>query len=291
MSMHPSSSELEYLDDLLIEQAVHGLSDAERVELDQLSRRFKVTDDDRFESAIAALDLAAYCGQRPDEMPADLRQRVLEDAPHYVTAEDPASALDSGEIDRVVLPMSTLQPPKPAVWTSREKWFGLAAAASLLIALASLLGLFGSPGGYEQPGRTIPSLAQQYQDLVDSEGTVAVAWAVNDNSGGSQPAGNVVWNNDRQEGFMRLDGLAVNDPTVEQYQLWIFDSARSDELPVDGGVFDVTSEGEIIIPVDARLPITEATRFAITIEQPGGVVKSERERLPLLAVIEEAAAP
>jgi hypothetical protein len=38
---------------------------------------------------------------------------------------------------------------------------------------------------------------------------------------------------------MSLKNLAVNDPTQNQYQLWIVDPER-DELPVDGGVFDIT---------------------------------------------------
>ncbi|MGI9519129.1 MAG: anti-sigma factor domain-containing protein [Pirellulaceae bacterium] len=290
MSMHPSTPQREHLDDLLIMQAVYGLSDSERVEMDKLARQFDLADDDRFEVAIAALDLAAVSGRVNDEMPDELRQRVLKDAPHYVTADDELSSQDSAEIDKVVLPMSTLQPRKATAWTTREKLFGLAAAASLLIALASLLGLFGSSPSTERPDRPIPSVAQQYQDLLDTAGSVSVAWTVNDTSAG-QPFGQVLWNNSQQKGFMLFEGLAVNDPAVEQYQLWIFDTQRSDELPVDGGVFDVTSEGQVIIPIDARLPINQAKMFAITIEQPGGVVKSDRERLPLLAVVEQSAAP
>ena len=55
---------------------------------------------------------------------------------------------------------------------------------------------------------------------------------------------------------------------------------------------DVTEEefvesgsGEVIVPIRAALPVREATLFAITIERPGGVVVSSRERLPLLAKV------
>ncbi|MEX0670934.1 MAG: anti-sigma factor [Pirellulales bacterium] len=100
--------------------------------------------------------------------------------------------------------------------------------------------------------------------------------------------GDVVWSQSRQQGFMRFRGLAANDPTVEQYQLWIFDADRDEDYPVDGGVFDVAasdSDGEIVVAIDARLPVGKPTLFAITVERPGGVVVSSRERLPLLAQV------
>jgi anti-sigma-K factor RskA len=66
--------------------------------------------------------------------------------------------------------------------------------------------------------------------------------------------------------------------------LWIFDPER-DEKPIDGGVFDVDKEGEVLIPIHAKLPVGKPTLFAITVEKPGGVVVSDRSRLPLLAKV------
>jgi anti-sigma-K factor RskA len=74
--------------------------------------------------------------------------------------------------------------------------------------------------------------------------------------------------------------MPVNDPGEAQYQLWIIDPER-DTHPVDGGVFNVSSSGEVIIPVQARLPVDRPTTFAITLEKPGGVVVSAG---PLLVV-------
>jgi anti-sigma-K factor RskA len=85
---------------------------------------------------------------------------------------------------------------------------------------------------------------------------------------------------------MRIRGLAANDPTVEQYQLWIFDAERNADHPIDGGVFDVAADGEVVVPMDPRLPVGRATLFAVTVEKPGGVVVSSRERLPLLAAVQ-----
>jgi hypothetical protein len=96
-------------------------------------------------------------------------------------------------------------------------------------------------------------------------------------------SGEVIWNDEKQEGYMSLENLAVNDPTKNQYQLWIVDPER-DELPVDGGVFDITlKDGKSIIPIRNALAINKPVAFVITLEQPGGVVKSKQEVVVALA--------
>jgi anti-sigma-K factor RskA len=96
----------------------------------------------------------------------------------------------------------------------------------------------------------------------------------------------VIWSDKLQRGVMEFSGLEANDPKQNQYQLWIFDADRPEATPVDGGVFDIPAgKKEVLIPIDARLPITKATLFAITVEKPGGVVVSDRKRLPLLAPV------
>jgi hypothetical protein len=97
--------------------------------------------------------------------------------------------------------------------------------------------------------------------------------------------GDVAWSKSEQRGYLRFEGLPVNDPLVEQYQLWIFDKNQDEKTPIDGGVFDITSTGEVVIPIQAKLRVREAYLFAVTIEKPGGVVVSDRSRLPLLAAV------
>ena len=63
-------------------------------------------------------------------------------------------------------------------------------------------------------------------------------------------------------------GMPVNDPTVEQYQLWIIDPERDDE-PIDGGVLDITGTGEVFVAIDAKLNVIEPAALVITIEKPG----------------------
>ncbi|MEM6937746.1 MAG: anti-sigma factor, partial [Pseudomonadota bacterium] len=91
--------------------------------------------------------------------------------------------------------------------------------------------------------------------------------------------GYVRWDNATQQGVMRLTGLPVNDPTELQYQLWIVDPLR-DSNPIDGGVFNIT-EGENLVAIDAKLEVIRPKAFALTLEQPGGVVVSAG---PLLVI-------
>ena len=95
--------------------------------------------------------------------------------------------------------------------------------------------------------------------------------------------GKVVWSDSKQQGYMTLSGIPVNDPTKAQYQLWIVDPKR-DEAPVDGGVFDIPTDGSpVVIPIVAKLLLTDPQAFVITLEQPGGVVKSKQEQVVALA--------
>ena len=112
---------------------------------------------------------------------------------------------------------------------------------------------------------------------------VRIDWTATDDPLGAGVAGDVIWDEAGQEGVMRFVGLEPNDPARNQYQLWIFDGERTPEHPVDGGVFDVGEDGEVLVPIRAKLPVAKPSLFAVTLEKPGGVVVSERERLLLLA--------
>ena len=97
-------------------------------------------------------------------------------------------------------------------------------------------------------------------------------------------SGDVVWDGHAQRGFLRLHGFVPNDPKRAQYQLWIFDAARDDRYPVDGGVFDVPpGHDEIIVPMHPTLAVSRPVAFAITVERPGGVVVSGREKVVAFA--------
>ncbi|MBA3441043.1 MAG: hypothetical protein H0T92_14355 [Pyrinomonadaceae bacterium] len=69
----------------------------------------------------------------------------------------------------------------------------------------------------------------------------------------------------------------------------MFDRQQDERYPVDGGIFDVKgTAGEIIVPIEAKIAVREPTLFALTVERPGGVVVSSRERLLLTARVPES---
>lgn len=82
---------------------------------------------------------------------------------------------------------------------------------------------------------------------------------------------------------MTLSGIPVKDPDKAQYQLWIVDP-KHDEAQAVGGVFDIPTDGSpVVIPISAKLALTNPQAFVITLEQPGGVVKSKQEKVVALA--------
>ena len=126
-------------------------------------------------------------------------------------------------------------------------------------------------------------LLQKFESLIQDESETQRLEFASASDSYKGLSGEVIWNDEKQEGYMSLENLAVNDPTKTQYQLWIVDPER-DELPVDGGVFDITQkDGTQIIPIRNALAITKPVAFVITLEQPGGVVKSKQEIVVALA--------
>jgi hypothetical protein len=149
---------------------------------------------------------------------------------------------------------------------------------------------------------------QQLAGLESRPGVVRTDWLGLDDAGLAEGphrldaglTGRVVWDPATNEGCMVFEGLAANDPTSFQYQLWIFDSTRPtghlpqfgegilSQRPVDGGVFDVDTAGavggRVIVPVRAKLPVGKAAIFAVTVEPPGGVVVSDRDVVTIAVV-------
>jgi anti-sigma-K factor RskA len=126
-------------------------------------------------------------------------------------------------------------------------------------------------------------LLQKFESLIQDESDTQRLEFASASDPYNSLSGEVIWNDEKQEGYMSLENLAVNDPTQNQYQLWIVDPER-DELPVDGGVFDITEkDGKQIIPIRNALAINKPVAFVITLEQPGGVVKSKQEVVVALA--------
>lgn len=246
-----------------------------------------------WELAAAAVELAVLrrLADPLPTLPAELAERIGRDAPaqlpRAITIGDRSASpsRDGGSVSRP--------------WLAAAGWWTAACLAGLFC------WQWSGPRRVEAPpaGATLPpALAVSLTELrgrllAEDPEAVTVAWkkakddpavvAGKDDLERAGGLGDVVWSPARQQGFMRFRGLAANDPAVAQYQLWIFDAERNEAHPVDGGVFDVPprADGDVVVRIDPRLPISRATAFAITVERPGGVVVSSRERLPLLAAL------
>ncbi|MCB9843045.1 MAG: anti-sigma factor [Phycisphaeraceae bacterium] len=129
-------------------------------------------------------------------------------------------------------------------------------------------------------------LAANRRKLLEVPDTVRLAWSPFDLP--DAPAeqrlvrGDVVWNDELQEGYLRFEGLAVNDPKVEQYQVWVIDE-RGMEQKVSGGVFNATQDGEVIVPIHPGIDVGRVALFAITIEEPGGTWVPDLKRRVVVA--------
>lgn len=279
MSLADNNSR-ERLEDLLIQRAVFGLDQNEKAELEGLLSRSGEDESLAFEYVVGALDAGwseeeARAGEI-EPMPESLRSAILAQASGLAGKREAEPVRPPDLLGRSVA--------STRGWSVREKWFGLATAASLALALFSVYSWIstGTADVSEVPlSEQWAMLEKSAPDLVNPE------WTVASETLASGVTGSVIWSDQLQQGFMKFRGLARNQADREQYQLWIFDENRSADHPVDGGVFDIAGDGEVIVPIRAKLDVANASMFAITIERPGGVVVSDRSRLPLLATVQK----
>ena len=235
------------LEELLATEATQPLSPAEESELDALLSAHPGIDSEGFELAAAAIHLAL--SGPPEPLPNALAEKL-----HRAAAQNtPAPAA-----------------PRPARGATWVAWSGWAVAASLAWFLLYT--------NWPKPAPIIPepTFAEQREVLLRDRNTRTAL--------GEDPvtgySATVVWSTVKQEGFLEVRGLAPNDPAKEQYQLWIVDPSQ--KHPVDGGVFDVQSDGTVLVRVRNPIRVKEAVAFAITKETSGGVVVSAGPHLLVL---------
>lgn len=168
---------------------------------------------------------------------------------------------------------------RPA-WRRTFPW--LITAAALVLAISSWWPRLADL----TPGVGITGLVHDWRAERARERLLAVpgverwAWGGASESG----TGDFVWDPRGQRGYLRLSGFVPNDPSRAQYQFWIFDAARDERYPVDGGVFDVPpGRSEVIVPVRASRHVSRVAAFAVTVEQPGGTVVSARDKVVAFA--------
>lgn len=270
----------EELIDLLVSDSTEGLNlDAS----ESLERLLGEDADDVRESfeqaaAIAHLALLDSAPAARTGMPSEARDRLL--GAVRAAGNDP-HRMQAPAVETAPSNVTPIAPPAANGSGGFTGWL-VAAAIALAWGTSFVLqeDLLGLRGGAVEPGVPVVQAPPTEADkratlLAEATDVITVAWnqSVDALTGVS---GDVVWSNQRQEGYMRLAGMPANDPSTSQYQLWIVDPERDAE-PVDGGVFDVAdvAGGEVIIPIEAKLGVLAPAAFAITEEQPGGVVVSE----------------
>jgi hypothetical protein len=275
--------------ELLLDDALVGLSAEEQAELDAMMSEALEAESLAFQQAAAGIALAAT---KLESLPATLQAKLEEQAAKHLSA--PTSTPTSTPTPtptRTPAPAPSPAPYPPPISRLGNRLGWLAAAACLLIAIGAwtrepreIVVTKSVFVPHDVPPPIPPTPTEERERLLAKPGTQKIEWSATKDDTSKDAAGDVVWNAAEQKGTMRFRGLARNDPKAFQYQLWIFDKTRDDKYPVDGGVFDVDQKtGDVIVPITARVQVRDAALFAITVEKPGGVVVSKRERIVLTA--------
>ncbi len=246
--------------ELLLDRTLQGLDPTEAAELARLTPPPDHPDDLAVELAAAALDLTSFPNGNLPDLPPELATRIERNAARFLA--DPAGRRGVSVVGRR---LGRVVP-----------WLGWVAAAASLALLVHDRGIGPRP---------VPVVALT-DDPIPRAPRVQLVASTHPLARGA--SGSLAWDGARQEGALQVAGLAPVDPASGCYQLWIFDSSRDRRYPIDGGMFTVPrakqgGSADQVVRIHPQIPVRAATLFAITLEPPGGVVVSDRERVLLTA--------
>jgi hypothetical protein len=263
--------------DLLVKELTEGLSaDEQRI---LAAAAPQATNEYRrgLERTAAAINLAAALADS-EPLPAVLRERLEREAQVYFAAIVTPAANEASR-DAAAATAEMRRGPAAGWW---------AAAACLLLALyawnRSPKTVF-TPVEMARRETPAPEPTPQMQRaaLLARADTLKIPLSATKDPAAAGVTGDVVWDRQAQRGYLRLVGLRYNDPSAQQYQMWIFDGDRDPRYPVDGGVFNAPTDGrEVVIPIHNLIPVYSAKAFAVTVEKAGGVVVSARDHVIVL---------
>lgn len=293
---HASSSAEQRLENLLADRAVFGLDPAETQDLEGLLASHPPRDPDAFDRLAAAVAVAATSAAS-SRLPQSLQARLEDEARRFARGRSDTVIESSGGW-AVSATRARVSGPRMAV---AGLCCALATAACVVVALRRGPFENAAPRDADRPATPFvaapeaaaeaaapratnppPTPAVLRDAMLAAVGDVLrldCAAAVVDEA---KTSGDVVWSGSRQRGFLRISGLAPNEPTESQYQIWIVEGGRG--RPVAGGVFDVGREAqEVIVPILPRVFIQAPTTFVVTVEKPGGAAEYSEERSRVLA--------
>lgn len=177
--------------------------------------------------------------------------------------------------------LSVHTPPRGRRAAGRLLPFLLGAAAGLL-GYATIDSRSPQPPSTQMPSKQATAAELRAQLLQAGANLLRQEWKPGPQAPAGQFRGDVVWSDERQEGYLLCQGLPHLDHE-RQFQLWIVDSERDGD-PVDGGLFELSGDAdEAVIPIRAHLHIGKAAAFVITVERRGGVVVSKQREVIALA--------
>ena len=286
--------------DLLADRAVFGLEPAEEHELAALLAAHPNRDPDALDRLAAAV--AVTTAAAAPSLPHSLKTRLGEDAVRFAPRRsdpviEPAGRRTGGPVSGRSSGQSSTQKMMVAgllcalatlacvVVASRRDPAGGAMPRDPDRPTTAAIPTPAAPAEAAAPRTTKPAptpamLRDEMLAAVGDALRLDCAAAVADDD--AKTSGDVVWSGSRQRGFLRISGLAANEPTESQYQIWIVQGGRS--RPVPGGVFDVGREaGEVIVPILPRVFVQGPTTFVVTVEKPGGAEDYSEERSRVLA--------
>lgn len=208
---------------------------------------------------VAALVTFALAGREP--VPSPLRVRLSAAGLAYCATRNPGTRADA---------------PRPPLAVVRDRSRGRWVAFACGLAAGALLWLgLGSGASTAPPG-------ERRAALLAIGDTARLAWQAGPSPYAGAVAGDVVWSDAVQQGFLAFTGLRPLDE-AHRYQLWIVDGDRNGP-PVDGGLFAVEdATAETLVPIRPTLPIGRAVAFVVTVEAARGAVVSAQEHVVAVA--------
>jgi hypothetical protein len=276
--------------DLLTDEVLFGLDEKEREELRELEEMFPELRDEY--SLELTASLVGFTNLPIEPMPENLRSKILADANQFLAQEKNSNVLpfqaqareaETENISEEIQQTFEFEPKRPFL-----QWLGWAVAGLACLALAFSLWANLQPPQFVERRVEVPppvlSVGEQYNNLLASAKDLQKTNWINPKND-KEILGEIVWSEAEQKGFMKFKGLAANDVSKEDYQLWIFDETQDEKTPIDGGIFDIAGNGEVLIPINPNLKFKNPKLFAVTREKEGGVMVSDRKYLMAIAKV------